>query len=145
MNAHAQPRFPGKAEIPALLRRHGITPTRQRVQVAEVLLSRPQHVTADQLLHLVNGEYPAVSRATIYNTLGAFVRAGLLGVVKIPGDTVYYDSSTHDHAHVYNEDTGEVFDAPVDVLRLAAGVPLPEGLELAGADFLVRVRNTASD
>lgn len=136
-------RFPQKHEMGALLRRHGITPTRQRLEVAEVMLSRPQHLTADQLLQLVNQEHPSVSRATIYNTLGAFVRAGLVYVVNIPGDNVYYDSSTHNHAHVYNEDTGEIVDAHIDVMELARHVPLPEGVELNAAEFLVRVRNSS--
>ena len=124
----------------ALLRRHGIMPTRQRLDVAEAMLSQPQHLTADQLLQRVNEQHPAVSRATIYNTLGAFVRAGLVGVVNADGGTVYYDSSTHAHAHVYDEDTGQVFDAEVDVLGLAGHVPLPDDLEITGVDFVVRVR-----
>ena len=137
--------FPQRLEVPSWLRAHGIFPTRQRVQVAEALLCRPQHLTADQLLQRVNAEHPSVSRATIYNTLGAFVRAGLVRVVSIDGGTVCYDSSVHHDAHVYHEDTGEVVDADIDLLKLAHGIPLPESVEIVDADFVVRVRSKTPD
>lgn len=127
-------------EMAELLRSHGVLPTRQRLEVAQAMLSEPQHLTPDQLLKRVNRDFPAASRATIYNTLAAFVRAGLVGVVNVDGGTVYYDSTTSGHAHVYNEDTGELTDADIDVMRLAGQVPLPDDVQPVDVDFVVRVR-----
>lgn len=145
MNGTSKTIFPQRLEVPAWLRRHGIFPTRQRVQVAEALLCEPQHLTADQLLQRVNAEHPSVSRATVYNTLGAFVRAGLVRVVSVDGGTVCYDSSTHHHAHVFYEDSGRVVDAEVDLLKLAERVPLPDDIEITDVDFVVRVRSKPSE
>ena len=61
-------------DIAEQLREVGITPTQQRVQIAEILFARPQHLSADQILAVVNSNGPIASKATIYNTLGLFAR-----------------------------------------------------------------------
>jgi len=66
------------AAVARLLRRHGITPTRQRVEIARAILRRPQHLTADQVLQLTQQAGGKVSKATVYNTLGLPVAAGIL-------------------------------------------------------------------
>lgn len=40
---------PNDVEIVALLRDHGVSPTSQRVEIARILLARPQHLSADQV------------------------------------------------------------------------------------------------
>ena len=60
------------------LNAHGIVPTLQRLQIARVLLSRPQHLSAEQILGMVNRERGHVSKATVYNTLNLFARKGLI-------------------------------------------------------------------
>ena len=67
------------AEAARLLASRGIAPTRQRVQMAAVLLVRNQHLSADAPLKLVNRDGDLVSKATVYNTLALFVREGLVG------------------------------------------------------------------
>ena len=54
------------------LKRHGVQPTPQRVEVAAVLLDRPQHLSADQILERLRAAGSRVSKATVYNTLRAF-------------------------------------------------------------------------
>ena len=65
-------------DIGEQLREAGITPTQQRVQIAEILFAQPQHMSADQILAVVNSKGPIASKATIYNTLGLFARKGLV-------------------------------------------------------------------
>ena len=50
------------------LERHGVTPTPQRLEVAEILLGRPQHLSADQILEQLRRAGSRVSKATVYNT-----------------------------------------------------------------------------
>ena len=132
-------------EIPGLLHGHGITPTQQRVEIAAILLECRQHLSADQVIARLGEADASVSKATVYNTLGAFVRAGLVRVVSVDGGTVCYDSSTHHHAHVFYEDSGRVVDAEVDLLKLAERVPLPDDIEITDVDFVVRVRSKPSE
>lgn len=129
-----------RSETAKLLRARGITPTQQRVEIAAILLARPQHLSADELLVLVNGQ-ARVSKATIYNTLGLFARKGLVREVIVDPNKVFYDSNTSPHHHFYNVSTGELMDisgAHVDVGEVPDA---PEGTELDGVDIIVRLRS----
>ena len=61
-----------------LLRVHGINPTHQRIEIAHALYSRHEHLSADQVLAIVNERHPETSRATVYNTLNLFVAKNLI-------------------------------------------------------------------
>ena len=58
-----------RTEAETFLRDHGITPTRQRIEVARTLFARPQHFSADQVAASLSSEGATVSKATVYNTL----------------------------------------------------------------------------
>src|SRR5260221_6347783 len=47
----------------------GIRPTAQRVRIAALLLSAPQHLSAEQILASLRAAGARVSKATVYNTL----------------------------------------------------------------------------
>ena len=70
-------------DIVQLLTSHNISPTNQRVKIAQVLFAEPQHLSADQVLSIVNTERNFVSKATVYNTLGLFAKKGLVREVII--------------------------------------------------------------
>lgn len=126
------------------LREHDILPTQQRLQIAQVLLTRDQHVSADQVLDMVNATGNGVSKATVYNTLGLFAEKGILREVNVDPSRAFYDTNRSSHHHFYNVDTGELSDidtgqVPVDQLPL-----LPQGTVLDGVDVIIRVRNEDS-
>ncbi len=79
-------------DLEAHLREHGVMPTPQRLRIARVILVKSNHMSAEEIYRNVNGPWPPVSRATVYNTLGLFVEKGLLK--EIPGDAsqVFYES-----------------------------------------------------
>ena len=97
-------------DIPTLLQQHGIQPTSQRLELAELSLSQHQHFSADQILERANDQGSIVSRATVYNTLNLFVEKGLLKEILIDPARVLYDSNTDVHHHTYNTDTGVLRD-----------------------------------
>ena len=132
---------PDKAEIKARLERADIIPTQQRMDIALIMLSHPQHLSADQLLALINRNGGGVSKATVYNTLGLFARKGLVREVLVDPNRVFYDSNTHNHHHLYNEDTGTLVDTYADCLAPKALPQLPEGTELVDIDVIIRIRN----
>ena len=131
----------GRADIKAILKRAGILPTQQRVDIALVIFSRPQHLSADQLLALVNRNEPGASKATVYNTLGLFARKGVIREVVVDPNRVIYDSNTDAHHHLYNVDTGTLTDVCADCLRADALPSAPTGTALVGVDVIIRVRN----
>lgn len=122
------------------LRDGGIQPTAQRVAIGEVLLTRPQHMTAEQVHERVNAHARHVSVATVYNTLKLFVACGLLREVIVDPGRVYYDSTVTEHHHFFNTSTGELMDVPAGAIDFARFPDAPEGTELAGVDVVIRLR-----
>ena len=133
-----------KDEIEALLRQYGISPTPQRMEIAQILFARPQHLSAEQVLHLVNGEKAAASKATVYNTLGLFARKGLIREVIVDPTKVFYDPTTVPHHHFYNVDTGILMDIPADAVALGALPALPPGTVAEGVDVIIRLRGASA-
>src|SRR6266568_1096664 len=70
--------------VAELLRRRGITPTHQRIEIAHALFARREHLSADQILALVNSRYAEASKATVYNTLKLFLEKKLIRVLVLP-------------------------------------------------------------
>ena len=126
--------------IARVLRQHDAKPTVQRMALAEILFSQPQHVCAEGLLDHARDSGMRVSKATIYNTLKLFVRCGLLREINVDANRRYYDSTITPHHHFYNVDTGELVDIPKGSVRLAELPDLPPGTEPAGVELVVKVR-----
>ena len=139
MNVHDEAK--SRAEIVELLRRHRISPTQQRVEIAQIVLSKPQHLSADEVLALAHQRGSKVSKATVYNTMGLFARVGLVREVIVDPSKVFYDSNVSEHHHFYNLDTGELTDIPAGSVELGALPDLPHGTEAAGVDVIIRVRS----
>ena len=123
------------------LRGAGVTPTQQRVEIAQLLFARPQHMSAEQVLNMVNVDGPVVSKATVYNTLGLFARKGLVKEVIVDPSKVFYDSNTSEHHHFFMLESGELMDIETDEIRLENLPALPEGTVADGIDIVIRVRN----
>jgi Fur family iron response transcriptional regulator len=132
------------ADLAELLRRHDINPTHQRIEIAHVLFSRGEHLSAEQVLAIVNGRHSETSKATVYNTLKLFLEKKLVREVIVDPNRVFYDPNTEPHHHFYNVDTGQLAD--IDASRIeVSGLPqLPEGMVTEGVDIIVRVRQRAS-
>ncbi|MCG6886930.1 MAG: transcriptional repressor [Proteobacteria bacterium] len=129
-------------DIGKQLRAVGITPTQQRVQIAEILFARPQHLSADQILASVNSLGTTASKATIYNTLGLFARRGLIREVIVDPVKVFYDSNTSTHHHFFNLDSGELTDIDADKVVVTNLPELPGDTQLEGIDIIFRVRSS---
>jgi len=131
------------AQLQQRLRQAGIQPTLQRIAVAAVLLPRPVHRTAEQVLVAARELQPDISRATVYAVMQLFVRQGLLKELPIDGAATVYDSNVLPHHHLYHVDTGEVTDLPAGQLQVMGLPALGDGLEMAEVDVIVRVRSRA--
>jgi Fur family iron response transcriptional regulator len=126
-----------------MLRRHDINPTHQRIEIAHALFARGEHVSADQILAIVNDRHSETSKATVYNTLNLFLEKKLIREVIVDPHKVFYDPNTEPHHHLYNVDSGELTD--IDASRIeVSGLPqLPDGMVTDGVDIIMRVRSRA--
>ena len=116
-----------RSEILVQFDRHGILPTPQRVKIAEILLARPQHLSAEQILDRLRQAGSSVSKATVYNTLNLFRESGLVRELSVDPERRYYDSVTCAHHHFYNIDTGEFTDIDEDRVSISFNFGLDDG------------------
>src|SRR4030066_2456924 len=123
-------------EIVELLRRHEINPTSQRVMIARLLFARAMHMSAEDIVRLVNAENRRVSKATVYNTLGLLAEKGVVREVIADPTRVFYDPNTQPHHHFFDVATGELTDISVDQLHVSSLPPLPPGARLEGVDVI---------
>ena len=129
-----------KESIADLLRRHEINPTHQRVEIAQVLFERCEHLSADQIISHVNARFAETSKATVYNTLKLFLEKKLIRELIIDPNKVVYDPNTTPHHHFYDVATGRLTDIPADNIRIGTLPALPPGTVSDGVDIIIRTR-----
>lgn len=122
----------------------GIAATPQRLAVADALLGRPQHLTAEQVHTTVNRAGRKVSVATVYNTLKLFCARGLAREVVVEPSRVFFDSTTEPHHHFFNPETGELADIPPEQIAFTRLPQAPAGTEAEDVQVIVRLRNKMS-
>jgi len=125
------------------LRAHGINPTHQRIEIAHALFSRCEHLSADQVMAIVNERHSETSKATVYNTLNLFLEKKLIREVIVDPNKVFYDPNTSPHYHMYDIQSGKLTDIDAADIRVSGLPPLPAGMVTEGMDIVVRVRPAA--
>ena len=130
-----------RSGVRALIEKHDILATPQRVEIAHILLERPQHLSAEQIIERLRASDSGVSKATVYNTLNLFSERGLIKEVMVDPVRKFYDSTTHPHHHFYNVDSGELADIADEQVRFDDLPELPDGTRRESVEVLIRVRN----
>lgn len=125
------------------LSRAGLRPTKQRLRLSEWLFTgEDKHFTAEDLHSDVHGGEAPVSLATVYNTLSAFIQAGLLKTVTVDSSRVYYDTNTASHYHFYDEDTHMLSDIDSRGIEIKGLPALPAGTDVDRIDIIIRTRKS---
>jgi Fur family iron response transcriptional regulator len=128
----------------AQLRRAGLRPTRQRVDLGRILFARGhRHISAEDLHAEAEAGGVRVSLATVYNALHQFTEAGLLREVAIDGGRTYFDTNVSDHHHFFVEGEGELIDMQSEIGIGSLPEP-PPGMEIISVEVVVRVRRKAA-
>ncbi|GBD49906.1 iron response transcriptional regulator IrrA [Methylopila sp. Yamaguchi] len=128
-------------DVGGLLRDSGLRPTRQRIALGRLLYAKgDRHVTAEILHEEAMRARVPVSLATVYNTLHQFTEVGLLRELAVDGSKTWFDTNVTEHHHFLVEDDNRLMDIPgahVSVDRLPE---IPDGMEIARVDVVVRLR-----
>ena len=112
------------------LRNSGLRPTKQRLQICEVLFNteRTFHFTINELEQKIKDKIDnKISLATIYNTVHAFEKKGYLKQIPVNSNQTYFDTNISDHHHFYNLKDGKLIDledsdvGPINIKRKIDG------------------------
>ena len=112
------------------LRNSGLRPTKQRLQICEVLFSTDKtfHFTINHLEKKIRDKINnKISLATIYNTIHAFEKKGYLKQIPINSNQTYFDTNVTDHHHFYDTKDEKLIDlensdvGPINIKRTING------------------------
>jgi Fe2+ or Zn2+ uptake regulation protein len=118
---------------------HGIRPSAHRLAVGEYVLATQDHPAAETVWREVAARFPAISRATVYNTLNLFVEKGLLRALHLDPDRVVFDPKLDTHHHFVDETTGAIHDVPWDRVQVC-NIEHLRGYDVH--DYMVVMRGT---
>lgn len=122
-----------------------ILSTPQRLEIAGILLEKPQHLSAEQIIDQLRSGGSRVSKATVYNTLNLFRDRGLVRECVVDPERRFYDSTTEPHHHFYNLDTGELTDIPSENIRFDGLPQFPENGQLDSIEVVIKVRQGSAE
>ena len=112
------------------LRNSGLRPTKQRLQICEVLFDTEKtfHFTINDLANKISKQLnDKISLATIYNTVHAFEKKGYLKQIPINSNQTYFDTNISDHHHFYDIKNEKLIDlensdvGPINIKRKING------------------------
>ena len=112
------------------LRNSGLRPTKQRVQICEVLFDTDKtfHFTINELDQKIKDKINnKISLATIYNTVHAFEKKGYLKQIPINSNQTYFDTNVTNHHHFYDLKNEKLIDlensdvGPINIKRKISG------------------------
>jgi len=112
------------------LRNSGLRPTKQRLQICEVLFDteRTFHFTINDLANKIKKQLNTkISLATVYNTVHAFEKKGYLKQIPINSSQTYFDTNVTDHHHFYDLKEEKLIDlencdvGPINILKKING------------------------
>ena len=126
------------------LRKSGLRPTKQRLQICEVLFDTEKtfHFTINDLVKIINEKLNnKISLATVYNTVHAFEKKGYLKQIPINSNQTYFDTNISDHHHFYDLKNEKLIDlensdvGPINILKKI------EGKKIKSVEVLVKLED----
>ena len=130
-----------KSKVQEKLKLYGLRPTRARTRIGMILLDKPKHLSADQVHAKLKLKGYTISKATVYNTLNAFAKYGIVSEVTIDPSRTYYDSTTKAHHHFFNVDTGQLMDIASDDISVENIPRLPDNTQIQDLEIVVKISN----
>jgi Fur family peroxide stress response transcriptional regulator len=106
-------------EISQFLSQQGIRPSFHRLKIFEYLINERTHPTADEIYEVLKKEIPAISRATVYNTLRLFLEKQIVQLLNVEKNEARYDATLTWHGHFKCLGCGQVYDVGIESLKLS--------------------------
>lgn len=84
--------------------------TPQRHAILEFLYETKAHPTADEIYKALEGRFPNMSVATVYNNLRVFKEVGIVKELSYGDSSSRFDCVTTNHYHVICKNCGKIVD-----------------------------------
>jgi len=119
----------------------GLRSTPQREVIYNVLLTKRDHPTAEEVFARAKPEIPMISLATVYNCLETLVQCNLVRAVNFERGPTRYCPNLHPHAHFHDEETGAThdIDLPTGLIDQVKSI-LPPSLDATSVEIIFRGR-----
>ncbi|GAB4505331.1 MAG: transcriptional repressor [Anaerolineales bacterium] len=126
---------PSPASLHSALKQEGLRLTPQRMAICTFLAEADTHPTAAMIFEHIRGLYPSLSLTTVYNTLEALVRAGVVNALGHAGDdTAHYDANLSPHVNLACIACHKIVDIPSSqVASMDQEIGTASGYKLLGA------------
>ena len=124
------------------LRKSGLRPTKQRINICEVLFNRVDtfHFTINDLAKMIESNAKEkISLATVYNTINAFEKKGYLKEIVINSSQTYFDTNISNHHHFFDEKEKKLIDLEsddVEPIKIKKTIP---GRKIKSVEVLVKI------
>ena len=118
----------------------GLRFTSQRRLVYEVLISQRDHPSAEEVFTRAKQTKPEISMATVYNSLDALVKCGVVRQVNVDRGAAMYCSNMNEHAHFCCDDCGKVFDVNIKNSPSVPEVDVPADFQVRSIDIALHGR-----
>ena len=129
------------ADVAGRLRDAGLRVTAPRVAVLEELERNRSHPNAVEVHRELSARHPSLSLSTVYLTIEAFAKAGLLRRIPARDGHLRVDGVVEEHDHAVCRHCGDVFDLPAQSsIPRAAPRGLPRGTRVLGSRIEYDVR-----
>jgi Fur family transcriptional regulator, peroxide stress response regulator len=92
------------------LKESGVRITPQRHAVLDYLMNSQIHPTADDIYKALEGKFPNMSVATVYNNLRVLRENGLVRELTYGDSSSRFDCNLTEHYHVICESCGKIVD-----------------------------------
>ena len=107
-----------KKEIGGMLRSKGISPSIQRIEIYDYLITKKNHPTVEMIFNKLSNSIPSLSKTTVYNTLNLFVQNGLANEIIIDKNELRYDANIAIHGHFMCDESGQIYDIEIDISKI---------------------------
>ncbi|MBX3015866.1 MAG: transcriptional repressor [Caldilineaceae bacterium] len=116
------------ADLAERLRAAGLKVTGSRVAILDAVERNCHHPSAEEIYQELVERHPSLSLSTVYGTLSAFVRAGLVRKLSEVDGRLRVDGTKSHHDHAICRICGTIFDVePEPNTLLLPPTELPDG------------------
>ena len=109
----------------------GLKLTPQRLAILDYLKENREHPSAEMIFKSIRERFPTISFSTVYNTLSALAKNGVLQELTIDPEKKRFDPNSKPHHHLICKRCKKIVDIAVDY-ELKVPYAFKKGFEIVG-------------